>query len=110
MIHIEKELAVKLVTSSTADIHYFLSYLKSSTNHDTPYSTSGVITTATTTTLLDNSTGSAGGFSYNVNYISISNAHASASNTIKLVYDNGTNDVELYEVTLLAGERLEYSV
>ena len=110
MISIAREHLLQLVTSSTADIHYFISYTKAATNHSTPYTASGVITTATTTTILNNSTGSAGGFSFDVNYISISNAHAATSNTIKLVYDNTVNDVELYEVTLAAGERLEYSV
>jgi hypothetical protein len=110
MISVAREHLLQLVTSSTADIHYFISYTKAGTNHATPYTASGVITAATTTNLLYNNNGATGGFSYDVNYISIFNAHASASNTIKLVYDNTVNDVELYEVTLAAGERLEYSV
>jgi len=110
MISVKRERQLQLVTSSTADIHYYISYKKTATNLETSDSTSGVITTATTTTILNNTTGSAGGYNFDVNYLSIVNAHAATSNTIKLVYDNGTNDVELCEVTLLAGERLEYSV
>src|SRR4051812_40198349 len=96
---------LKLVTSSTADIHTHISWVSYISGTPTPDRDNSIITTATTSTLI---TAPAGATDIkNVKSINARNKHASTSNTLTFQIDNGTV-YQLFSVTLLAGECIEY--
>lgn len=96
---------VRVVTSSTADIDVQASVVDHTTATEVfrAKAQNTLITTATTTTIV--STPSSGD-TRNVKWISIRNAHASNSNTVTVEMTDGTTAVELFKVTLAAGEVL----
>jgi hypothetical protein len=96
---------LQLVTSGTADIHVHASWMDYNGTTVTPGRTNSIITTATTTDVV-----AAPGASTqrNAKAVHIRNKHAATSNTITIKHTDGTTVVELYNVTLLAGETLEY--
>jgi hypothetical protein len=96
---------LKLTTTSTADIHVHASWMDYSAGTVTPGLTNTPITTATTTNIV---AAPAASTQRNTKSLHIRNKHASASNTVTLKHDDGTNIMELFAVTLLAGECLEY--
>lgn len=95
---------IRVVTSGTADIHCYASWIDNATGTITPGSTPTAITSATTTTLV-----AAPGSSTqrNVRTLNIRNKHATTSNTLTIQFYNGTA-YEIFAVTLLAGETVEY--
>ncbi len=96
---------VRVVTSGTADIDVCCSIVDHTTSGDTFAARvqNTLITTATTTTIASTP---ASGKIGNVKLISIRNAHASSSNTVTVEHTDGTTAVELFKVTLQAGEHL----
>lgn len=99
---------VRLVTSSTADIEYVVSYAIGDVaaapmtikGADRAH---GTIATAATTAL---TTAPGASERFNVTSIELRNKHASASNDLTVQFFDGTNARELIKVTLYAGEKL----
>lgn len=97
---------LEISTSSTADIDYSISYADITTTTFVPSTTEGKITTSTTTTIL-----SAPGASTQrqVKLITITNRHATTSNTIVVKKDISSTEYYLTpSITLLAGETVQY--
>src|SRR6185503_2162121 len=95
---------IRAVTSGTADIDVLASW----TDFTPPstfdsQNTPTLIVTATTTTLVG---APSTGTTRNVRGLNIRNSHASSSNTVRIEFFDGTNIVELFNVTLAAGEVL----
>ena len=109
MINIARERQLQITTSAAADIHWFASVSKRTSFDSEPLTYSGTITSATTTTIIDNTSGATGGLSAAVEFLSIRNTHATDPNTVTVIYDNGTTDIQIYKAVLLAGERMEYN-
>ena len=98
--------SLKVVTSSTANIDYSVSWVDVTTTAFTPSTSEGKISTATSTTLLS---APAGSTQRQVKLITITNTHASASNTVTVQKDiSGTTYQLTPATTLLAGEVLSY--
>jgi hypothetical protein len=66
------------------------------------------ITTATTTSLIDTTSGFTSGHNVNLRGAELYNAHASTSTTVQVEHNDGTNTAIVAKVTLLAGEKLTY--
>jgi hypothetical protein len=96
---------LKLVTSSTADIHIHISWVSYIAGTPTPDRDNLITTTATTTTLITAPSGATD--IKNLKCINARNKHASTSNTLTFQIDNGTV-YQLFSLTLLAGECVEY--
>jgi hypothetical protein len=95
-----------LTTSTIADIDYSISYADITTSTFSPSTSEGKIITATTTTVL---TAPAASTQRQVKLISITNRHASTTNTVvisKVV--SGTSYYLTPVATLLAGESMQY--
>jgi len=93
--------SVRVVTSSTADIDYSVSWVDVTTTAFSPSTSEGKITTATTTTLL---AAPAASTQRQVKLITITNTHASTSNTVTVLKDiSGTTYQLTPATTLLAG-------
>ena len=93
--------SLKVVTSSTANIDYSVSWVDVTTTAFTPSTSEGKISTATSTTLLS---APAGSTQRQVKLITITNTHASASNTVTVQKDiSGTTYQLTPATTLLAG-------
>jgi hypothetical protein len=97
---------LELLTSSSADIDYSISYVDVTTSTYTPSSGEGKITTATTSTILP---APSAYVQRQVKLITIKNRHASASNNVTLKKDvAGTEYYLTPTITLLAGEVFFY--
>lgn len=97
---------LELATSAAADLDYSISYSDITTTTFNPSTNEGKITTATTTVILS---APAASTQRQVKLITISNRHASASNTILVKKDISTTEYYLTpSVTLLPGETLQY--
>lgn len=97
---------VRVVTDAAGDIEVHASWLDVtlSTGNVTPGRTNTAsITTATTTTVVASP---ASGDSRNVKHLNIRNNHASQAVLVTVFHTDGTNQEDLMEVTLLAGEAL----
>lgn len=99
MLHNNTNIKTIITTSSAAGIDVF-AYFRDQNGTLRPFFEK--ITTATDTEL-DISTSSVV-----VDFLSIKNIHASTSNTITLKKNDGTNNVDIFKVTLAAGEVLQY--
>lgn len=98
--------SLQLVSTSTANLDYSVSYSDITTTTFSPSSNEGKITTATTTTIL---AAPAASTQRQVKLITVANTHASASNTVsiqKLI--SATTYAQTPTVTLLAGEAFQY--
>lgn len=98
---------LRLVTGSAVDVDVHASFvdITGSPSVATPSRTNSKITTATTTDIVASPAAST---IRNVKTLHVHNVHASSSVLITINHTDGTNVVKLYEVTLLAGERLAY--
>ena len=98
---------LKLVTTTTADIDYTVTYYDVTSSGAGPSATSeGKITSATTTTIVS---APASSTTRVIKGIVISNIHASNTNTVTLKKDiSSTQYQETNTVTLLAGESYVY--
>jgi hypothetical protein len=97
---------IKLTTSTTADIDYSVSWVDVTTTAFSPSTSEGKVTTATSTTIL---AAPASSTQRQVKLITISNIHASTSNTISVKKDiSGTTYALTPATVLAAGESLCY--
>jgi hypothetical protein len=98
---------VSITTDAAADIEVHASYVDNNAGTITPGRTNTPsITTATTTTVV----GSPGaGVQRNLKHLNVTNNHATTSCFITVIHTDGTNPVELYGVTLLAGENFIFA-
>ena len=97
---------LEITTSSVADIDYSISYADITATTFLPSTSEGKITTATTTTAL---TAPAASTQRQIKLISITNRHASTTNTILVKKDISGIEYYLTPVaTLLAGETMQY--
>ena len=97
---------IRVVTSSTADLNVQASFVDITTTTFTPGRLNTIITTATTTTIVSSPAAST---QRQVKTLSLYNAHASSSNTITIQHYDGTTSVNMFKVTLAAGERAQYN-
>jgi len=98
--------SLQIATTTTADIDYSISYADITTTSFTPSTNEGKITTATTTTAL---AAPAAATQRQIKLITISNVHASASNTIAILKSISATLYKLTPtITLLAGETMQY--
>lgn len=95
---------VQVVTTTTAPLEVAATYLDSDTGI-TPDRKLTEITTATTTDVVGSPTGSN---KRNVQTLLIRNAHASTSNVVTVRLIDGTTTVDVFSVTLAAGEMIQY--
>jgi hypothetical protein len=94
--------ALELVTSSTANIDYYISFAQITSSSITIDSTQGTIASATTTTILSSPSG---GEQYQVKLITITNRHATSSCNVTIQKDvSGTNYIIGGTYTLARGE------
>jgi len=97
---------LQFVTTSTADINYSISFVDITTTTFTPSTSEGKMVTATTATVLS---APAASTQRQVKLVTISNRHASLSNTVTVKKDTaGTNFNLTPASTLLAGEMMQY--
>lgn len=97
---------VDLVTSAAGTVQAHVSWVDRDNGAppvEVPGSENYIISTATTTTIGESPTGVN---KRNLKLILVRNAHATVSNTITVRHNDGTNTVELAEVTLLPSEKL----
>jgi hypothetical protein len=97
---------VRVVTSSTADIDVFASWVDKTTTAATPGGAGAKITTATTTTIVP---APAASTQRGVISINIRNLHASTSNTVTVQVFDGTSSYEAWKGTLAAGEGVQFN-
>ncbi len=97
---------LELLTSSTADVDYSISYADITTTTFSPSTSEGKIVTATTTTVLS---APAASTQRQIKLITIANRHASTSNNVTIKKDiSGTEYYLTPTITLLAGESMQY--
>jgi hypothetical protein len=97
---------LRIVTgSAVATIGVHASWVDNAAAGVTPGRTNTAITTATTTTVVGSPAAST---QRNVKSLIITNNHASAATTIVVQHFDGTTSIDLFSVTLLAGENLNF--
>lgn len=97
---------LQLITSSSAGIHFDLSFVDMAENTHTPLSVSGSITSATTSVILDEP---AADITRILKHATFRNIHASTSNSITVVKVVDSDSFKISAtVPLAAGEVLEY--
>ena len=96
---------LQAVTTTTANIDVSASYMDYNGTTVSPGGLLSKITTATTTDIIGVPGAST---TRNVKGLMVANIHASTSNTVTIQQTDGTNTVELWSGTLLAGEQVEY--
>jgi len=98
---------ITLTTSSTADIECHASYVDFTTSSSTAGRKNTVVTTVQSTAEVVAAPAAA---TYRtVKTITVTNTHASTTNTITIVHTDGTTPVSLFTVDLLAGWSLHYN-
>lgn len=102
---------VKIITASALNMDVACSYVDldtsaASTQIPVPGRTLSLITTATTTTTIVPAL--TGTFKRSIKTLSIYNRDASASNLTTVQLYDGTNNIDVVKVTILAGETLSY--
>lgn len=98
---------LRIVTgSAVATIGVHASWVDNASGTITPGRTNTNITTAATTTIVASPAAST---QRNIKKISINNNHASSSTSITFQHFDGTNSIDLFSWTLLAGESLKMS-
>jgi hypothetical protein len=95
--------ALKVVTTSAANLAVYASYQDHGRSRSQRLSTSATISSATTTTFLSAPTAYA---SRTVDLFTIANTHASLSNTVTVQHYDGSTTTIMWSGTLAAGERL----
>ena len=99
---------LKVITNAagTIDVHCSWMDLVSTTGVTTPGRTNTpIISTAATTNIVASPAAST---TRTVKYINISNADASVSNKVTVLHTDGTNQLQLVQAILIAGEGLRY--
>jgi hypothetical protein len=99
---------LELVTSSTADIDYYVAYVDITTSSFSPASSQGTINTATTTTIL---AAPASSTQRQVKLLTVVNRHATSSNNVIIQKDVSASNYRVTgNYTLAAGEMLRIDV
>jgi hypothetical protein len=95
--------SLTLVTGSAGTIQWKADYVDNNAGTITPGHTANgpAISTAATTTIV---AAPGAGIQRNVKRIIINNTHATVANLIRVSHTDGTNAIDLYDVTLAAGE------
>jgi hypothetical protein len=97
---------LRIVTgSAVATIGVHASWVDNNAGTITPGRTNTNISTAATTTVVGSPAAST---QRNVQSLIITNNHASLATTVVVQHFDGTTSVDLFSVTLLAGENLNY--
>lgn len=96
---------VRVVTSSTAPLEIHATYVDHNAGTITPGRTNTEVTTATTTTVVGSPAAST---QRNVQTLLVRNAHTSTTNDVTVLHTDGTTSVEVFKVTLAAGEVLQF--
>jgi hypothetical protein len=97
---------VRLITSASASIEVHAAWVDWDTGPTfTPGSDNVIITTATTTTVVASPTGT---IKRQVKNLIIRNDHASTACDVTVEHTDGTDNVQTYKATLLAGEVMIY--
>lgn len=98
---------VQVITSAAGDVDCHASFMDATAGSDpvpaTQYAVG--IVTATTTDVVAAPTGSA---IRNVKQLLVRNVHASVTNTVTIRLTDGTNNADIFSVTLAAGEAVQY--
>lgn len=98
---------LELLTSEATSTDYYISFVDSTSSAFTPGQSNGNIASATTTTIL---AAPASSTTRQVKFISIRNRSTTASQTVTIKHDtSGTERYVTADVTLAAGETLEYN-
>lgn len=96
---------IQLITGSAGSVDVLASWVDNAAGTISGDSTPSAITTATTTDIV---AAPAASTIRNTKTINVRNKHASNSNTVTVQWTDGTTTVELFKVTLSAGEVLTY--
>jgi hypothetical protein len=97
---------LQVVTSSTADLHSFASYVDKNALTITPSRKATAIVTATTTDVV---LAPGATIQRHVKKLTLRNKHASTANTVTLQYFDGATAFEIFKATLAAGEVIQYT-
>lgn len=97
---------IQLTTGSAGKVDCHVSWIDNLGGTITPGRTNSVIITSTTVNITP---APAASTVRNAQTINIKNGHASNSNLITIIHTDGTNIVELFKCTLLAGEVISYT-
>lgn len=95
---------LKLITSSTSQLEYYVGFVDITTSAFTPSNSSGVINTATTTTIVSSPASST---QRQIKLITVRNV-GTETNTVTFDFGNGV-DKELYKVSMSAGDSIQYT-
>lgn len=96
---------LRITTSSAADIKVHASWVDNAAGTITPGRTNTAISSATTTTVVASPGSST---QRTVKNLLVRNDHASTANTLTLLHTDGTTSINLYVVSLAAGESLVF--
>lgn len=96
---------VQLVSSAAVALEVHATYVDNAAGTITPGRANVEITTATTTTVVGSPAAST---QRNVQTLLVRNAHASSVNTVTIRHTDGTTAVDVFSVTLAAGEVLQF--
>jgi hypothetical protein len=96
---------IQLVTSAAGTVDVLASWVDNNAGTIDGDSTASAITTATTTDIV---AAPASSVIRNTKTINVRNKHASNSNTVTVQWTDGTTTVELFKLSLAAGEVLTY--
>lgn len=97
--------SLRFITSGTANVDTFASFADKDGTTVTPGNGKATVSSATTTTLV---AAPASGVFRTIRYLSFRNRHASAANTITVLFTSGGTDYELKKLVLAAGEEVVY--
>lgn len=95
---------LRVVTDAAGDIEVHASYVRNNAGAITPERTNTASITSATTTTVVASPGASQQF--NVKHLNIRNNHASQAVLVTVFHTDGTNQEDLFECSLLAGEAL----
>jgi hypothetical protein len=96
---------LQIVTGSAVTVDVHASFMDYNGSTVTPGRTNTLISTATTTDVV---AAPGSGVQRNVKTLNARNRHASSSVLVTVQHTDGTNTVELFQQTLLAGQTLQY--
>lgn len=97
---------IQAVTDSTANVDFHASWGDNNNGAITPGRTNSASSSVQT---LDIVAAPAASIQRNIKTLSIRNRHASTACTVTIRHTDGTTTVDLFKVSLLAGEKVEYS-
>lgn len=96
---------IQIITGSAGNIDVHVSYIDLASGVVTAGRKNSKITTATTTDVVDPPGAST---TRNTKTLHVANIHATNSNLVTIQHTDGTNAIQIEQITLLAGERIAY--